>query len=76
MNKINEKYKETRKTIKAKTDDYTNSLNDLKMKQKGQNEARNLMKTDYRELVLKSKNEMKTTDYLCTMLCFVLCCSI
>ena len=26
---------------------------------------------DYRDLVSKSKNEMKTTDYLCTMLCFV-----
>ena len=71
MHKINEKYKETMKTIKAKTDDYSNSLNDLKLKQKGQNEARNLMKHDYRELVIKSKNEMKTTDYLCTMLCFV-----
>ena len=71
MHKINEKYKETMKTIKAKTDDYSNSLNDLKLKQKGQNEARNLMKHDYRELVIKSKNEMKTTDYLCTMQCFV-----
>jgi hypothetical protein len=34
MHKINEKYTETRKTIKAKTDDYNNSLNDLKMKKK------------------------------------------
>ena len=71
MHKINEKYTETRKTIKAKTDDYNNSLNELKMKRKGQNDALNLMKQDYRDLVLKSKNEMKTTDYLCTMLCFV-----
>ena len=29
------------------------------------------MKQDYRDLVSKSKMEMKTTDYLCTMLCFV-----
>lgn len=71
MHKINEKYTETRKTIKAKTDDYNNSINDLKMKRKGQNDALNLMKQDYRDLVIKSKNEMKTTDYLCTMLCFV-----
>ena len=71
MHKINEKYTETRKTIKAKTDDYNNSLNDLKMKKKGQNDALNLMKQDYRDLVIKSKSEMKTTDYLCTMLCFV-----
>ena len=71
MRKINEKYTETRKTIKAKTDDHNNSLNELKMKKKGQNDALNLMKHDYRDLVIKSKNEMKTTDYLCTMLCFV-----
>lgn len=71
MNKINEKYSETRKTIKAKTDDYNNSLNDLKAKEKGKSEALTLMKQDYRDLVNKSKNEMKTTDYLCTMLCFV-----
>jgi V-type H+-transporting ATPase subunit C len=71
MHKINEKYKETMKTIKAKKDDYTNSLNELKMKKKGQNDALNLMKHDYRDLVKKSKSEMKTTDYLCTMLCFV-----
>ena len=37
MHKINEKYAETRKTIKAKTDDYNNSLNELKAKKKGQN---------------------------------------
>ena len=71
MHKINEKYTETRKTIKAKTDDYNNSINDLKLKKKSQNEALSLMKQDYRDLVSKSKNEMKTTDYLCTMLCFV-----
>ena len=71
MHKINEKYTETRKTIKAKTDDYNNSVNDLKLKKKSQNEALSLMKQDYRDLVSKSKNEMKTTDYLCTMLCFV-----
>ena len=71
MHKINEKYTETRKTIKAKTDDYINSLNELKLKKKGQSEALTLMKQDYRDLVSKSKNEMKTTDYLCTMLCFV-----
>ena len=71
MHKINEKYTETRKTIKAKTDDYMNSLNELKLKKKGQSEALTLMKQDYRDLVSKSKNEMKTTDYLCTMLCFV-----
>ena len=71
MHKINEKYSETRKTIKAKTDDFTNALNELKMKQKGHNDALNLMKQDYRDLVIKSKSEMKTTDYLCTMLCFV-----
>lgn len=71
MNKINEKYSETRKTIKAKTDDYNNSVNDLKAKEKGKNEALTLMKQDYRDLVNKSKNEMKITDYLCTMLCFV-----
>ena len=34
MHKINEKYAETRKTIKAKTDDYNNSLNELKAKKK------------------------------------------
>ena len=71
MHKINEKYTETRKTIKAKTDDYNNSVNDLKMKKKSQNEALTLMKQDYRDLVSKSKSEMKNTDYLCTMLCFV-----
>ena len=71
MHKINEKYTETRKTIKAKTDDYNNSMNDLKLKKKSQNDALNLMKQDYRDLVSRSKNEMKTTDYLCTMLCFV-----
>ena len=71
MHKINEKYTETRKTIKAKTDDYNNSLNELKLKKKGQSEALSLMKQDYRDLVSKSKNEMKNTDYLCTMLCFV-----
>ena len=71
MHKINEKYTETRKTIKAKTDDYNNSLNELKLRKKGQSEALTLMKQDYRDLVSKSKNEMKTTDYLCTMLCFV-----
>ena len=71
MHKINEKYTETRKTIKAKTDDYNNSVNDLKMKKKSQNEALTLMKQDYRDLVSKSKQEMKNTDYLCTMLCFV-----
>ena len=71
MHKINEKYAETRKTIKAKTDDYNNSLNELKAKKKGQNDALNLMKQDYRDLVIKSKSEMKNTDYLCTMLCFV-----
>ena len=71
MHKINEKYTETRKTIKAKTDDYNNSLNELKLRKKGQSGALTLMKQDYRDLVSKSKNEMKTTDYLCTMLCFV-----
>ena len=71
MHKINEKYTETRKTIKSKTDDYNNSINDLKLKKKSQNEALSLMKQDYRDLVSKSKMEMKTTDYLCTMLCFV-----
>ena len=71
MNKINEKYTETRKTIKAKTDDYNNSLNELKMKKKNQSDALNLMKQDYRDLVQKSKSLMKTTDYLCTILCFV-----
>lgn len=71
MNKINEKYNETRKTIKAKTDDYNSSLNELKAKKKGQNDALNLMKQDYRDLVMKTKSEMKTTDYLCTILCFV-----
>jgi len=71
MHKINEKYTETRKTIKAKTDDYTNSLNDLKAKKKSLSDALTLMKQDYRDLVSKSKNEMKNTDYLCTMLCFV-----
>ena len=71
MNKINEKYNETRKTIKAKTDDYNNLLNELKLKKKSQNDALNLMKQDYRDLVQKSKGNMKTTDYLCTVLCFV-----
>lgn len=71
MHKINEKYTETRKTIKAKTDDYNNSVNDLKLKKKSQNEALTLMKQDYRDLVSRSKNEMKNTDYLCSMLCFV-----
>ena len=71
MHKINEKYTETRKTIKSKTDDYNNSVNELKLKKKSQYEALSLMKQDYRDLVSKSKMEMKTTDYLCTMLCFV-----
>lgn len=71
MNKINEKYSETRKTIKAKSDDYSNSQNEIKMKQKGKSEALTLMKQDYRDLVSRSKSEMKTSDYLCTMLCFV-----
>lgn len=71
MNKINEKYSETRKTIKAKSDDYSNSQNEIKMKQKGKSEALTLMKQDYRDLVSRSKQEMKTSDYLCTMLCFV-----
>ena len=71
MHKINEKYTETRKTIKAKTDDYNNSQNELKLKKKSQSEALILMKQDYRDLVLKTKKEMITTDYLCTMLCFV-----
>ena len=71
MHKINEKYTETRKTIKAKTDDYNNSVNELKIKKKSLNDALSLMKQDYRDLVSKSKMEMKVTDYLCTMLCFV-----
>ena len=51
MHKINEKYSETRKTIKAKTDDFTNALNELKMKQKGHNDALNLMKNRIIEIL-------------------------
>ena len=69
MHKINEKYAKTRQTIKAKTDYYNNSQNYLKLK-KSQSKALFLMKQDYKDLV-KTKNEMIITDYLCTMLCFV-----
>ena len=43
----------------------------LNEKEKGRNDALNLMKYDYREIVKLNIDKMIETDYLCTMLCFI-----
>ena len=71
LNKINEKFNATFQNLKAKTEEYTNEVKKLQLKKKGESDALSLMKIDYREIVSKSEDKMVTTDYLCTILCFV-----
>ena len=71
LNKINEKFNATFQNLKAKTEEYQNEVKKLQLKKKGESDALSLMKVDYREIVSKSEDKMITTDYLCTILCFV-----
>lgn len=69
--KINEKYNATRQNLKVKQDEYNADAEKLKNKKRADNEALALMKTDYRDLIKNCTSKMITTDYLCTILCFV-----
>lgn len=72
MSKIMEKYNATKNNFKAKSDEYQQEQEKLKLKLKSDNEAANLMKVDYREIIKKTTREhFIQTDYLTTMLCFV-----
>ena len=71
LNKINEKFNATCQNLKSKQDEFNAECEKLKLKMKSDNDALSLMKTDYRDIVQKSKDKMITTDYLRTVLCFV-----
>ncbi len=71
MEKIVEKFNTTKSNLKAKTDEHQGEKEKLRLKIKSDNEAANLMKTDYREIVRTKKDKMIKTDFLTTMLCFV-----
>jgi hypothetical protein len=72
LNKITEKYNATKTNFKGKLDEFTLESEKLKQKEKSDNEAQNLMKVDYREIVRKTPRDVFIkTEYLTTMLCFV-----
>lgn len=71
LEKILDKLNITKNNLKKKSDDYQQECENLKQKQKSDNEARMFMKKDYREILKNKLDTMVKSDYLTSLLVFV-----
>jgi hypothetical protein len=68
---ITNKLTTTKNNLKTKSDDYSAEVEKLKQKQRGDNDARAYMKTDYRQIISTKTDHMVKSAFLTTFLIFV-----
>lgn len=71
LEKILDKLNTTKNNLKKKSDDYQQECENLKQKQKSDNDAKMYMKKDYREILKNKLDVMVKSDYLTSLLVFV-----